>query len=253
MMPVLEGIAADVKEGADALAGIRPGGFVKQSFIDYPGHIAAVVYTAGCNMRCRYCHNPGLVDPRRLERLSSDEICGCARWLSDNRHLLDAVVVSGGEPTLHSGLVDALRWLKSLGLKVKLDTNGSRPGVLENVLTEGLVDKVSMDLKARPDLESYRSICGDMLDEAMLGAVMRSLDLLSAWKGDVEIRSTLLKPFHDSDSIRKMRAAVAGVWTVQRFRDDFTLLPCHALPISPAEVLAALVCDEPISAGMCFR
>lgn len=125
---------------------MRLGGFVPCSLSDFPGRIAAVVFTQGCNWRCPWCHNPSLVYPDRYgEALPVEPVL--AR-LAKLRERLDGVVVTGGEPTLHPGLTTFLARIKFLGLAVKLDTNGSRPAVLRDLILARRVDFVAMDVKA---------------------------------------------------------------------------------------------------------
>ena len=125
---------------------MRIGGYVPCSLGDYPGRIAAVVFTQGCNWRCPWCHNPALVYPEQFTAsLPEDDVF--AR-LAARRARLDGVVVTGGEPTLQPDLPVFLGRVKALGFLVKLDTNGSRPRVVRELLAAGLVDFVAMDVKA---------------------------------------------------------------------------------------------------------
>ena len=124
---------------------MRIGGLQKLTLIDYPGRMAATVFTVGCNMRCPFCHNPELVHGATSGSLETETV-----WeeLEARRGFLDAVVVSGGEPTLQPDLPEFIERLKQTGLLVKLDTNGLRPDVLEDLLRCGLIDYVAMDVKA---------------------------------------------------------------------------------------------------------
>ncbi|PIU62016.1 anaerobic ribonucleoside-triphosphate reductase activating protein, partial [archaeon CG07_land_8_20_14_0_80_38_8] len=120
-------------------------GMVESSFIDYPGKIALVVFTAGCNFHCHYCHNPELVNPTP-PFISEEKIL---LKLEKKREWLDAVVISGGEPTLHPDLPEFIKKIKDeTGLLVKLDTNGSNPEMLKKLINEKLIDYVAMDVKA---------------------------------------------------------------------------------------------------------
>ena len=132
----------------------RIGGFVRVDSVNYPGLVACTVFTKGCNFRCPYCHNPSLVwdgtmsqnneEANDFESFTVDKVFDYVK----HRHgLLDAVVVSGGEPCLQAGLLDFLGEVKKLGLRTKLDTNGSFPDKLEKALDEGLLDYVAMDIK----------------------------------------------------------------------------------------------------------
>ena len=130
------------------------GGIQRFSLIDYPGKISAIIFTRGCNFRCPYCHNPELVDPNRyVDALEEKQLW---EFLRRRQEKLDAVVITGGEPTLHDGLELFIDKIKTMGFLVKLDTNGSNPGVLKNLLSENLLDYVAMDIKA--PLEKYSEV-----------------------------------------------------------------------------------------------
>lgn len=124
---------------------MRIAGYQPNSFVDYPGNIAAVVFVGGCNMRCWYCHNAEILETK--EFLNDDAILEKV----GSNPLLDGVVISGGEPTLQGDLFDFARKVKALGLEVKLDTNGLRPAVLKDGVEQGLFDYVAMDIKAPLD------------------------------------------------------------------------------------------------------
>ncbi|OQX50761.1 MAG: anaerobic ribonucleoside-triphosphate reductase activating protein [Candidatus Cloacimonas sp. 4484_209] len=133
---------------------MKIGGFQKVSLIDYPGKICAIVFTRGCNFRCPYCHNPELVLPENYSPLIPEE--EIFSFLEKRRGKLDAVEITGGEPTLQEDLTEFIRKIKEMGFLVKLDTNGSFPSVLEKVIYSGLVDYIAMDVKA--PLEKYRQV-----------------------------------------------------------------------------------------------
>ncbi|MBR2392852.1 MAG: anaerobic ribonucleoside-triphosphate reductase activating protein, partial [Elusimicrobiaceae bacterium] len=129
---------------------------IKFTLIDYPGHVAAVVFTQGCNFRCRYCHNPELVYPHLLqESMPKEDVMS---FLRRRQGTLEGVVITGGEPTLQAGLIDFMAEVKALGYLIKLDTNGTKPEVLQEALERQLVDFVAMDLKA--PLDKYSQITG---------------------------------------------------------------------------------------------
>ena len=130
------------------------GGIQRFSLIDYPGKISAIIFTRGCNFRCPYCHNPELVDPNRyVDALEEKQLW---EFLQRRQHKLDAVVITGGEPTLQEDLRPFLEKIRKMGFLIKLDTNGSNPGVLKNLLSENLLDYVAMDIKA--PLEKYSEV-----------------------------------------------------------------------------------------------
>ena len=123
------------------------GGFLKNSFIDFPGKISCVVFTYGCNLKCPYCHNPDLI---RFKQGKSPEISeySVLSFLEQRMGLIDGVVITGGEPTLQGELAYFAKKVKLLGYSVKMDTNGTRPDILANLIESDLVDYVAMDIKA---------------------------------------------------------------------------------------------------------
>jgi len=124
---------------------MKIGGFQKISLSDYPGKIASVVFTQGCNLRCPFCHNPELIDVNEPGKFELSEIIG---YLKNNRKFIEAVVISGGEPTIQEDIISFIRQIKSMRYLVKLDTNGTNPLILSKLLiTERLIDYIAMDLK----------------------------------------------------------------------------------------------------------
>lgn len=162
------------------------GGFQRFSLIDYPGKICAIVFTQGCNFRCSYCHNPELVDPKRYSRpIAEEEIID---FLANRRGKLDAVEITGGEPTLQPDLIDFMSELKKLGYLVKLDSNGSKPEILSEAIEHEIVDYIAMDVKA--PLERYREITGSRVDPAK---IEHSIELIMSSGLDYEFRTTVVK------------------------------------------------------------
>ena len=135
---------------------MRIGGFQKVSLIDYPGKVAAVVFTQGCNFRCPFCHNMELVLPSCFDDpMNEDDVLN---FLTTRIGKLQGVVITGGEPTLHSGLPDFIKKIKAMGFLVKLDSNGSRPCILQRLVDNKLVDYIAMDIKA--PIERYEEVSG---------------------------------------------------------------------------------------------
>ena len=166
---------------------------VKFTLIDFPGTPSAIVFTQGCNFRCRYCHNPELVYPHLFtEPYPEEEFFA---FLKRRQGTLEGVVVSGGEPTLHDDLPRFLANIKALGYKTKLDTNGSRPEMLQTLLAQKLVDFVAMDLKA--PFEKYSLITGVDTNAAV---IRQSMKLLEESAVPYELRTTYDKEvLNDSD------------------------------------------------------
>lgn len=162
---------------------MKIGGLVKFTLIDFPGRPAAIVFTQGCNFRCRYCHNPELVYPHLFtEPVAEEEIWS---FLQRRQGTLEGVVVSGGEPTLHEDLPAFMARLKAMGYATKLDTNGARPAMLKELIDQKLVDFIAMDLKA--PLGKYSAITGVETNPEIL---RQSMDLIRTSGLEYEFRTT---------------------------------------------------------------
>ena len=188
------------------------GGLEKFSLIDFPGKTCAIIFTIGCNFRCRYCHNPELVIPEKYApAISADEVY---EFLESRQGKLDAVTITGGEPTQHDDLIDMVRKLKAMGFLVKLDSNGSRPEVLEMMIIEKLVDYIAMDIKA--PLADYEKIMGWPIPAEKL---RRSIDLILGSGLDHEFRTTIVKSLTSLDDLRKIAKEIKGAknYYLQKF------------------------------------
>ena len=179
-------------------------GLQKMTLLDYPGKVACTVFLQGCNFRCPFCHNSDLL-PRAGEPFMTKG--AFLAFLRKRRGLLDAVCVSGGEPTLQPELKTLLREIKALGFLVKLDTNGSRPEVLKDLVAENLVDYVAMDVKNGP--EAYGRTVG--LPGLKLEPVEESLRFLLAGNVDYELRTTVVAQLHDDESVLRMGRWLEGL------------------------------------------
>ena len=165
---------------------MKIGGLQQVSLIDYPGKIGAVIFTRGCNFRCPYCHNPELVDPDRYGPIIPEE--SVLSFLDKRRGKLEAVTVTGGEPTLQPDLEKFFEELKKRGYLTKLDTNGSKPDILEKMISKRLVDYLAMDIKA--PLEKYRQIASVEVDTAK---IKKSIALIMASGIKYEFRTTVAR------------------------------------------------------------
>ena len=172
-------------------------GLQKMTLLDYSGKVACTVFLGGCNFRCPFCHNGGLLDSDAPEVMAVEELLA---FLKGRRGLLDGVCITGGEPTLSPGLPQLLTQIKAMGFDVKLDTNGSRPKVLKQLVEAGLVDDVAMDVKNCPDC--YAETVG--LDCAPLEALEESLCFLMESGVDYELRTTVVRELHDEAAITAM-------------------------------------------------
>lgn len=192
------------------------GGIQKTSLIDYPGKISCVVFLAGCNFTCPYCHNPDLVTWKPSNKSPFDEKKIYA-FLESRKGFLDGVVISGGEPTLNESLPLFLERIQKLGYSVKLDTNGTRPRMVKCLITDGLIDYIAMDIKADP-LTYPPYIAGNYNP----GSILTSIEIIRDSGLPHEFRTTCVKPMVNEQSIRDISQAIAGaqLYALQRFRDD---------------------------------
>jgi pyruvate formate lyase activating enzyme len=196
-------------------------GFVETSFLDWPGRVASVLFLAGCNFRCPFCHNPELVGAN--DELREIPLSGILSKLQGMAGWVDGVIVTGGEPTVHEGLADLLALLREIGLAVKLDTNGSHPAALERLLAGGLLDHVALDLKAPLTLDAYGPLCGVT---PPLAAIRGSVDLIKASGVGVTFRTTVVPGFHTIEGLASLRELTAPhPLLLQAFSPKVTLDP----------------------------
>ena len=190
-------------------------GLQKLTLLDYPGSIAATVFTGGCNFRCPFCHNRGLVFLNENDsEISQDDIID---YLSMRNKVLDGVCITGGEPLLHPGIKDFISKVRNLGLKVKLDTNGSNFEALKNLIEEKLVDYVAMDIKNSVD--KYSRTIG--LDNFDMSEVEKSKNYLLENHVDYEFRTTVVKEYHEIKDFEEIGKWIKGAkyYYLQNFED----------------------------------
>lgn len=194
-------------------------GFQKLTLLDFPGKMACIVFTPGCNFRCPFCHNASLVTHINEVSVSEEEIF---TYLARRKGLLDGVVVTGGEPLLQSGLEDFLTKVKSLGYAVKLDTNGSFPSKLKALVNKGLVDYVAMDVKN--SREKYARTIG--VNNPPLDEIDESIKFLISGEVDYEFRTTVTAGLHTSTDIEKIAEWIKGAkkYFLQNFVDSGDLV-----------------------------
>lgn len=199
---------------------MRIGGLQKVTLLDYPGKVACTVFLPGCNLRCPFCHNPALVLPdRETDSLSAEELLA---FLETRRGKLDGVCVTGGEPTLYEDLPALLRQIRGLGFAVKLDTNGCDPARLAEILNQGLVDYVAMDVKNAP--ARYAETVG--IPGFNPAPVEESIRLLRKSTVDYEFRTTLVRELHRPEDLDAIAAWLAGAprYYLQNFVDSGNLI-----------------------------
>lgn len=199
---------------------MRIEGFQKLTLLDFPGKTAATVFTGGCNFRCPFCHNALLVLPEEQPAPFDEE--EVFAYLRRRRGVLDGVVVTGGEPLLQSDIGAFLAKLKDLGFLIKLDTNGSNPARLKELLDTDLADYVAMDIKNAPS--AYAKTVG--VPGVDIEAIAASRDILMAGKVDFEFRTTLVRGLHTEDLVREMARFIAGgeKYYLQQFKNSGNLI-----------------------------
>jgi pyruvate formate lyase activating enzyme len=191
---------------------VKIGGFQKVSLIDYPGLISAIVFLQGCNFRCPYCHNSELVIPRLFQPcLSEKEVL---EFIRRRQGKLDAVVISGGEPTIQDDLIDFIRKIKKIGYAVKLDTNGSNPQIIKSLLEEELIDYIAMDVKGPG--KKYKNITGVTVDE---NKIRQSIKVIIQSGIAYEFRTTIVKGKLTENDILETGMMIAGArrYVLQKF------------------------------------
>ncbi|MCD8077017.1 MAG: anaerobic ribonucleoside-triphosphate reductase activating protein [Lachnospiraceae bacterium] len=230
---------------------MRIGGFQKLTLLDYPGQVACIVFTAGCNFRCPFCHNGELVTGvEETWPVSEEEVFA---YLEKRRGILDGLVLSGGEPLLQPDAEAFIRHVRELGYLVKLDTNGSFPDRLKRLLDEGLLDYVAMDIKAAP--ERYGAVIGrDAAD--ILPRIRRSVALLRERGVPHEFRTTLVKGLHREEEIPGIAAWIAGeeAYYLQSYKEtEGVLAPDGLESFSHEELHRMLAAAREICPGAWLR
>ncbi|MBR9677692.1 MAG: anaerobic ribonucleoside-triphosphate reductase activating protein [Nanoarchaeota archaeon] len=189
-------------------------GIIKNSFIDFPGEISAVVFTQGCNMSCPYCHNPEL-NPIKKGSVSEKEVL---EFLRNRKKYLSGVVLTGGEPTLQKNLIPFLKKIKSLGFKVKLDTNGTNPRILKKILKEKVLDYLAMDVKTCFD--KYHLSGANRVEN-----IKKSMQIIKDSGLKYEFRTTFVPGIVSAEDVPKMCEMIKGTekYVMQQFEPNKTL------------------------------
>ena len=204
---------------------MRIGGYQKTSLIDYPGKVAAVIFTSGCNFRCPYCHNRDLV--LAGSEGGAFEASEILKDLEERKNLIDGVCITGGEPTLQKDLPEFVKKIKDLGLLVKLDTNGSNTTILQSVIKNGLVDYVALDIKAPLD-ERYGRAVGKKDFE--ISFILLSMKELVASNVAYELRTTVVPGLHSEKDLLDLAKQLSEIapkarWFLQNFQPKNCLDP----------------------------
>lgn len=208
-------------------------GFQKMTMLDFPGKVACTVFTGGCNFRCPFCHNALLVTEIDNENtFDEDEIIA---YLYKRKGIIDGVCITGGEPLLQKDITEFLRKVKATGMPVKLDTNGSYPEKLKELVSEGLVEYVAMDIKNSK--EKY-ALTVDLPDFD-LGKVEESVGFLLSDTVDYEFRTTVVKEFHTQEDIVSIAEWIKGAkrYFLQGFVDSGNLIGSGMSALKPQEMV----------------
>lgn len=209
-------------------------GFQKMTLLDYPNKVASTVFTGGCNFRCPFCHNSALVT--KIEPENSYDADDVLSYLNSRKGLIDGVCITGGEPLMQRDLKDFIKELKKTGCLVKLDTNGSSPDKLENLVGEKLVDYVAMDIKNSP--EKYGETAG--MKDFDLTPVKESVNFLISGVCDYEFRTTVVKEYHTINDVKKIAEFIHGAkkYFLQNFVDSGNLIKDGLHPVDKQTLLS---------------
>ncbi|HPR94123.1 MAG TPA: anaerobic ribonucleoside-triphosphate reductase activating protein [Syntrophomonadaceae bacterium] len=210
-------------------------GMINQSLLDYPGEIATVLFTRGCNFACPFCHNGHLLLKFSKTQSEEIELEKIMEFLKERKGFIDAVVISGGEPTLNQELPEVIRKIKSMGFLVKLDTNGTNIDMLSLLLKEKLLDYVAMDIKAPLEFKKYQQASGKLTNGEFFN-VRAAVNLLLQADIKVEFRTTVIPELHTYGDIEAIARHIAGarLYSLQQFNPGNTLDPAFqsCLPYS---------------------
>ena len=215
-------------------------GLQKTTLLDFPGHVAATVFTGGCNFRCPFCHNSDLLE-HDTEALFTDE--EVLKFLAKRRGILEGVAITGGEPTLQPDLREFILRVRDMGYKIKLDTNGSRPDVLRALCEEGLIDYVAMDIKTCQ--ERYPDVAG--IPSLKMEGIMESVDFLKRGTVPYEFRTTVVKELHSADDFSRISEWLSGCsrYYLQSYVDSDQVLVPGFSACSKEELLSFLEIVRP--------
>lgn len=204
---------------------MRIAGLQKLTLLDFPGTVACTVFTGGCNLRCPFCHNASLVLP---ERQAQDEsVQSLMTFLKKRQGVLEGVAITGGEPLLNADMPELLESIRALGYKIKLDTNGTNPKLLRQIVADGLVDRVAMDIKSSP--EKYAETVG--IPGLDLTPIEQSREFLLSGAVEYEFRTTVVKGIHTLQDIEGAARWISGAkeYYLQQFKDSGDIIDIDGL------------------------
>ena len=195
-------------------------GYQKTTLLDYPGHVAATIFTGGCNFRCPFCHNSDLVvNPTMSPCISQEEIFA---FLKKRKNVLSGICITGGEPTLQTNLSEFIKKVRFLGYKIKLDTNGYRPDVISSLLEDNLLDYIAMDIKA--GLSNYAKVSG--IPNLDTSKIKESISIIENSGIDYEFRTTVVKELHSQEDFLEISEMLSSSspYFIQSFKDSGNIL-----------------------------
>ncbi len=205
---------------------MKIGGFQKTTLLDYPEHVSAIIWTVGCNFRCPFCYNTGLVY-EESDLFSEDEILD---FLKKRKAFLEALTISGGEPFLQKDLKKFCKKVKNLGYKIKIDTNGTFPDKLKEMIDEKLVDYISMDIKAPK--EKYEKLSGVKTD---IEKINKSIEILKNSDIEYEFKTTVVPEFLEDKDIQEIAKWIKGSnkYFLQQFKNDIPVIKSDLASLKP--------------------
>ncbi len=198
-------------------------GFQKTSLIEYPGKIASIVWVAGCNFRCPFCYNLDLVlNPEKLDSITEEEVIN---HLKENKKWIDALAITGGEPTLHEDLPDFIKKVKELNLLVEIETNGTNPAMLDYLIKNKLVDYIAFDIKAPLIFEEYKKATR-IINKKLFENIKKSISLVMNSNIDYEFRITVVPKLHNKEKLIQIAKQLKGIkrFCLQQFKNDVPLM-----------------------------
>ncbi len=209
---------------------MKTGGFQKLTLLDFPGEVACIVFTSGCNFRCPFCHNSGLLSGEA--QIDTDEIFS---YLKKRGGVLDGVVITGGEPLMQADIVDFIKEIRSMGYKIKLDTNGSYPDRLRELLEEGLIDYAAMDIKHTPEKYSLAAGVGGEI----IKNIEKSINLLKSCNITAEFRTTFVNGIHKTADAKEISRFLSTdrPYYIQSYTDSGSVLSPDGLSAFSKEEL----------------
>ena len=210
-------------------------GLQKMTITDFPENVACILFLKGCNFRCPYCHNSELIDYKIDDNyILKEEVFD---FLKKRQGILDGVVISGGEPTVNKDLPKLIKEIRDLGFKIKLDTNGTNPQMLKELLEDGLIDYVAMDIKNVP--RKYLETAGlSEKNQQILENVQKSIDILKKSKINHEFRTTIMKKYHNIEDLEEINKLIGKdeKYFIQNFEDSEYVLDHNIEPFSEKEL-----------------